>query len=74
MTTNINIEDLKKLKIKYIEKLERYELKFNEETIRTLEKLKEIEDMIKNEEYYRYKYSKIITDDYYINLVQSSNI
>ena len=46
MTTNINIEDLKKLKIKYTEKLERYRLKFNEETVRTIEKLKVIEKQI----------------------------
>ena len=42
----IDIEDLKKLKIKYTEKLERYRLKFNEETVRTMEKLKEIEKQI----------------------------
>jgi hypothetical protein len=48
MTTNINIEDLKKLKIKYTEKLERYRLKFNEETVRTIEKLKEIEKQIED--------------------------
>ena len=46
MTSNINIEDLKKLKIKYTEKLERYRLKFNEETVRTIEKLKDIEKEI----------------------------
>jgi hypothetical protein len=48
MTSNINIEDLKKLKIKYTEKLERYRLKFNEETVRTIEKLKEIEKQIED--------------------------
>lgn len=50
----IDIEDLKKLKIKYTEKLERYRLKFNEETVRTMEKLKEIEKQIEE----RTKYSK----------------
>lgn len=46
MTTNINIEDLKQLKIKYIEKLERYKLNKNEEYDRIKEKLKEIEKQI----------------------------
>ena len=46
MTSNINIEDLKKLKIKYTEKSERYKLNQNEEYDRIKEKLKEIEKKI----------------------------
>ena len=43
---NIEIEDLEKLKIKYSLKYERYKLLFNEETERTIKKLKEIEEEI----------------------------
>jgi hypothetical protein len=43
----IDIEDLKKLKIKYTEKLERYKLNQNEEYDRIKEKLKEIEKELK---------------------------
>jgi len=42
----IDIEDLKKLKIKYTEKLERYKLNQNEEYDRVKKKLKEIEKQI----------------------------
>ena len=42
----IDIEDLKKLKIKYSEKLERYKLNQNEEYDRIKKKLKEIEKTI----------------------------
>ena len=42
----IDIEDLKKLKIKYTEKLERYKLNQNEEYDRIKKKLKEIEKQI----------------------------
>lgn len=50
----IDIEDLKKLKIKYTEKLERYKLNKNEEYDRINKKLKEIEKQIEE----RTKYSK----------------